>query len=1187
MSGLQFVSDKLINNHELKDLIERKFNIKKPELWDYIKRNIIPKYNSSSTSAISLNNHDEYQLLLRNFKLIFEYFVDECTEKHKQLFVSELKNVAFIPVKINQEYHRASPKILYLSDDSLKAYLKYCNKDCYCISIDDYKDILQSENSNFDLEKSLTEFLSLFNMDNNLNLFELFVNYQHEHDQCFKDFEQLKLLFPCNNNIVNDNIPPHGQSSKAHRSKDSWTINRVYNLCEFILDIQKNQSKEKSVILWNLLIHHSEILKTINQKNCKYSYYYISNRAICFYSPDYYQLKTAKWIIDKNGNFVSAQSYNPTDYWSNDYYFKSLIDKSQLSPEYDLSSPGAQKLCDFLGIKEPPPAVIFAPPIINEPAPVEEIDDIEEEDDDIEEESETAEDQVKRLEEQLASKDEQLASKNAELERYKEKVAEFERQEEERRLRRERRQQRYQERTYSNNLTNRITTPSNIDDMEETEDEDETETDTDIKPIEEDCLPRRIMRQVRHYVRESKPSENNSILTVKTNKANDEQIVDDDENDDCDEYIPTPVNYQKRIASAEQKTIQKIRELNRLDMLQIKAQQANKYTFEWFKTLIELEAIQSDEANHNSRKVSISFGKVEREPKTERTLILKHPNKPIPLFMEELADITLTLYSGERPFSVVIEAASIRSFTLRVKLRSMDALKDINLNSITEAHIEAQSPAFLWEKLLNGYKTLQFKDDDNLQKLLPQNLEFVFGPPGTGKTTYLANNYLIPWMQSPHKVLVLTPTNKAADVIITRIMAIMGKDQSYTKWLVRFGTTSDEAIENTKILHDSSLNFGTLDKCVIVTTIARFPYDYCLDHGKRILLSEMNWDHIIIDEASMIPVANIVYPIFKSKPQKFIIAGDPFQIEPIASIDLWADENIYKMTELNSFSNPHTTPHQYSVKLLTKQYRSIPEIGNVFSNFKYNGIIEHHRKSHTQKPLNIDIEFDALNLIKFPVQRYESIYRCKRLNQSSNYQIYSALFTYEFVCFIARKLALRYINGEALFRIGVISPYRVQADLIAKLIASEKLPESVEILVGTIHSFQGDECDMIFVVFNPPENITPNSFVNRDNILNVSISRARDYLCIVMPDDETKDVEKLTKIKSIERLMHDSSKSVKIFHSNELETMMFNTPSFIEDNTFSTSHQSVNVYKEPEKIYEIRSEATAIDIQVHKANGSN
>lgn len=167
------------------------------------------------------------------------------------------------------------------------------------------------------------------------------------------------------------------------------------------------------------------------------------------------------------------------------------------------------------------------------------------------------------------------------------------------------------------------------------------------------------------------------------------------------------------------------------------------------------------------------------------------------------------------------------------------------------------------------------------------------------------------------------------------------------------------------------------------------------------------------------------------------------------------------MVHLDSFVKPETIPYQYKVELLTTQYRSVPDIGGIFSNFAYGGILKHYRSADSQRPLNVgdDLGIETLNVIKFPVSKYESIYRCKRLQHSSSYQVYSAIFTFEYVSYLSRAIAEN--NPGELFRIGVIAPYRAQADMIDKLLASENLPKEVEVQVGTIHGFQGDECDII------------------------------------------------------------------------------------------------------------------------------
>ncbi len=300
-------------------------------------------------------------------------------------------------------------------------------------------------------------------------------------------------------------------------------------------------------------------------------------------------------------------------------------------------------------------------------------------------------------------------------------------------------------------------------------------------------------------------------------------------------------------------------------------------------------------------------------------------------------------------------------------------------------------------------------------------------------------------------------------------------------------------------------------------------------------------------------------------------------------MNIWKDENIYTMVELNSFVNPETI-HQYNVDLLTTQYRSVPDIGYVFSNFAYGGILNHYRESGSQRPLNVgdDLGIETLNVIKFPVSKYESIYRCKKLNHSSSYQVYSALFVYEYVCYLSRAIAAN--NPGQQYKIGIIAPYRAQADMIDKLLASENLPKETDVQVGTIHGFQGDECDIIFSVFNTPPTISDSRemFLNKRNIINVSISRAKDYLFIVMPDDNTENISKLRLVKRVESLIHDTD-AWQEFNSPDLEELMFEDSHYLENNAFSTSHQSVNVYGLPEKCYEVRTEDTAVDVQIHKA----
>lgn len=661
-----------------------------------------------------------------------------------------------------------------------------------------------------------------------------------------------------------------------------------------------------------------------------------------------------------------------------------------------------------------------------------------------------------------------------------------------------------------------------------------------------------------------------------------------DANEDADDYIPKAVDYGKKLDRAKDRYASELDRIEREQALYDKANTLPRYSYGWFLALLELECMASSEKNADGKTISISFGKVEQDSQSSRTIVLKEPNRFIPQSIEEFSDVRVDLdFGNSHAGKLHVESFTAREFSLLGKLASVDELRGIDLGEVLEARIEVQNPSFLLQELLERFRELRLDEKFDMKARLTPDIEFVFGPPGTGKTTHLAEKILIPMMQGtePTRVLVLTPTNKAADVLTTRIMEKMGAGTSYLNWLVRFGTSVDERIEKAGVWRERSFNIGALSHSVTVTTIARFAYDgFAVKYGSK-KLHEMEWDAIVIDEASMISLFSIIYPLYRQKPRKFIVAGDPFQIEPIVAVEQWKDENIYTLVGLKkagAFAKPATEPHDYLVTNLETQYRSIPAIGEIFSRFTYDGILKHHRATGTQRPLKLNnLDVRPINLIKFPVSKYESIYRAKRLESGTPYQTYSALFTFEFVRWLVEQIQIGYSDK---FRIGVIAPYRAQANLLSRLNDSwASKPNDVEIQVGTIHGFQGDECDIIIAVLNPPPTISssPQMFLNKQNILNVAISRARDYLFIIMPDAETEGIQNLRKVARLEQLVK-SGGAFGEYVSNAIEKVIWGNANYLEENTFSTGHQMVNVYREPERYYEVRSDDSAIDVQIYE-----
>ena len=1061
------------------------------------------------------------------FRLLFTYYC-KCSNDEVDHFIKLIKDFNILAYYDEDGIKKlGKPDSMYLPNVFLETLFQAKN-DIRFLAYDDYKEIVGQEKEG-QLDKFFTEL--------GVKINDVFI----EVDIDPYESERTDL--------------PHPKSTR----NITYTETRIEGCREYLQDIIENKDLNGSIALWYCLLWiiatHSgryESLSTILKGKCRYFYY--TEQVRKFDSSDAIALRESAWICNENGEFVRPDALSRSN-WPSAYLTETVA---------------TQELFDFLGVKD-----------IEETVPEEDDSNLT----DAQREKieianflrENGISNISQLQELLEIKKKQDSFKHESFfDDGKEQGTSFSSTE----------TKDSEDEFYDDIFQEFDNGTANSDNDGQPKDgngseEDNQDDDTERKKSKLDKTTSDVVKDI---IRRTKDKKMEST-SDRSSASNGQEQYDYEDEEDQDELIPLSVDYQKKIERAKEKSAAELEKIAHFQDLQEKALNAKKYSFAWFNALLEMESLNSGELNANSREVSISFSVVEREPESKRTLVLRYPNRYIPQFMEDLADIPLVLHIGDQKKTVPIEVTNIKSYTLRVKMKREEDIAGIDLSSVNSATIDAKSPVFLIEALRKEFAKLGYEDGFDMQENLPENIEFVFGPPGTGKTTHLANKVLMPMMRQTTdcKVLVLTPTNKASDVLARRIMELSGEDHSYEKWLVRFGGTGEEDIEQSPIFKDKTFDIRTLKKCVTITTIARFPYDFFMPQGARLFLNGINWDYIVFDEASMIPIANIVYPLYKKTPQKFVVAGDPFQIEPITSVDLWKNENIYTLVKLDSFTNPVTVPHQYNVELLTTQYRSIPDIGEIFSRFAYGGVLEHHRSKDEQRPLRVSdsLGIKTLNIIKYPVSKYESIYRPKRLQHSSSYQIYSALFTFEYVCYLAKDIAVN--NPGSLYKIGIIAPYRAQADIINKLMASEKLPKEVEVEAGTIHGFQGDECDIIFAVFNTPPRISASKemFLNKRNIINVSISRARDYLFVVMPDDNTENIDNLLLVKRVERLIKRTD-GWNQFKSPDIETLMFGDAQYLENNAFSTSHQSVNVYGLPERCYEVRTEDTAVDVQIHK-----
>jgi hypothetical protein len=637
-----------------------------------------------------------------------------------------------------------------------------------------------------------------------------------------------------------------------------------------------------------------------------------------------------------------------------------------------------------------------------------------------------------------------------------------------------------------------------------------------------------------------------------------------------------------------------------------KIKEKEDYAYSWFKTYLEFLLTFENSESTTSQK-SITFQKIERhiidDVPSNRFFILKGANSAIPYNIEDFEDFKISLiFKNRQNVNLKVEGVSRKGQDLMVYCReSVPSNTLTTLSLVIQAKISFSPVTDLLEKLYRAFINREnFDEWTNIRSVLP-SLQFIYGPPGTGKTTTLCK-IVEEEVQKNHntKFLILTPTNKAADVLCRKL--IERKDTENNGLGLAMGRLSkptDPELENLDDhLYLDSVNSTDLENInLLASTIHRLPYfDVINDStGKNTTLFKIEgqWDFIVFDEASMINLPYLVFSILalaKSNPEaKIIIAGDPKQIPPVINVNDTElekldiqDENVYTMMGINSFRKSEQVQRPIDKILnLEKQFRSVPEIGQLFSEFSYSNLLSHYRGeiSNIARPLPKEFKpFVSGNVtfIDIPLNVENSIFEVKKLLYSP-YHIYTAILVAEIIKYFDTT-----IKDNDSWTIGLISPYKAQAILMNKLITSFGLSSNVKIYADTVHGFQGDECDMVFFIANPNGfrySGHKKALLSKEYIYNVAISRARDYLFILHPYNVIQDNPYINALSNIHERNFGRG---TIRNCAEYEKMLFGEINHIEKSSYLTGHDTINVFGQIDMKYFIKANNNAIDIQLRK-----
>ena len=610
---------------------------------------------------------------------------------------------------------------------------------------------------------------------------------------------------------------------------------------------------------------------------------------------------------------------------------------------------------------------------------------------------------------------------------------------------------------------------------------------------------------------------------------------------------------------------------NAKDMVEILdlLKQTPEYTFKWFKVLMELMHAGQDKISE--RRIQIDFSNY-KTICSDKVLHLIEPTQPVPAWVCDaekysittLADGTSTKIDGQ----IVKTTDDSIDISIEVDNKMMEDLRQAK-----KIRIIAVDNTNIINSLETRFLQLEKDDDFDMNANLPQNIAFIYGPPGTGKTTELVKQvHNIIEREPEAKVLVLTPTNKAADVVAIK----MSNDDVCEGGLARYGAT-----ESLYLIEEIGCvtNRDTTDMDgwhnIVVATAARYAYDFVQPNDTAIC--DYPWDYIFIDEASMIDILTVTFILHKGASAKqIIISGDPKQIQPVVQNDMPA-YNIYNMVGLHSFADAIFDYTRYPVQGLMMQHRSIPVIGNMVSKFAYDGLVDCDPERAPMKPLTLDnISIKNVNFVGYDVAEFDDIKGLNEVNKSA-FNLYSAIFTYNMVEYTIKQIEKNHPNQQ--YSIGIVCAYRAQSDAIKDMCENRPLyTDYCTITCGTVHSFQGDECDIMFIVLNPPAICTSGTHVNNENIINVAISRARDYIFFILPNGQQRGFFMKNKLGSVIPFTERA-----IINCRDVERVMFDgNDNYIYENTHVTCHMPVNVYCEENALYEVRMSGEALDIKINQ-----
>jgi hypothetical protein len=435
-----------------------------------------------------------------------------------------------------------------------------------------------------------------------------------------------------------------------------------------------------------------------------------------------------------------------------------------------------------------------------------------------------------------------------------------------------------------------------------------------------------------------------------------------------------------------------------------------------------------------------------------------------------------------------------------------------------------------------------------LRRVAGSRAQFVWGPPGTGKTRLLGHAGAL--LANEGRVLVAATTNAAVDEAAGRIVDVLGRGAVEANRVIRFGAGLtpesdpmlgvDAAVTRAESLRPSALSRG-IDELAkrfgarrepgepIAVSMARVqaaarrggePGDEAMAarltaayqaasrralEGADVVLTTFarlavrdelagqRFDSLLIDEASAAPLPYVLFAAGLAR-QRAVAFGDFRQLPAVVMsrgthAGRWLRRDVFEVSGVLEAESGLPSPRDRLCSMLEEQYRMRPAIRALVGDLFYGGRLRDAGASDARGAAGLGDGTGELIMLDTasldPVVERPDGSRRNEVHLETLLQVLEAL---------ARR-------GER--DVAVVAPYRAQARELRRRVHSRLgrlAPADLEI--ATIHRFQGREKRI--VVFDTVDAPPGRSWFlderrNGDfpRMLNVALSRSRDMLIVV------------------------------------------------------------------------------------------